>query len=124
MLQRLPESKAPPAGVPEPTALTRSFRTFRAQLVEEGWWQRSAWSEARTLAPCLLLFVLGTLVARRHALLATVLLALGSTASGWVAHDYVHGRGRYEPWKRMSESVEQIESVGSTEGVSEIWNCA
>lgn len=95
MLSRLPVSTSSPVGVPEPTPLTLSFRQFRAELVQEGYWKRSAWREAATLAPCIALFVAGTLLAQRHALIATFLLAIGSTASGWLAHDYVHGRGRW-----------------------------
>jgi fatty acid desaturase len=43
----------------------------------------------------LALFAIGSHLARPMPWLATVLLALGSTSAGWVAHDFVHGRGRF-----------------------------
>jgi len=94
-LARLPVAVAPPTDAPPVSPIMRSFRELRAQLVEEGWWKRSWRGEATVLAPCILLYLAGTLLARRRALLATVLLSLGSTASGWLAHDYIHGRGRW-----------------------------
>ena len=96
MLARLPQSRAPPTtAASEPTDLMLAFRRFRVQLLDEGWFERVWWREAATLAPCLLLYVAGTVLARRCSALATVLLALGSTSAGWIAHDYVHGRGRF-----------------------------
>ena len=94
MLARLPQSRAPPTAA-EPTPLMLAFRQYRRELVDEGWFERVWWREAATLAPCLLLYVTGTVLARRCCWLATVLLALGSTSAGWIAHDYVHGRGRF-----------------------------
>ena len=95
MLQRLPRSRAPPTDVPAATPLMLAFRRLRAQLIAEGWFERVWWREAATLAPCLCLYGVGTALARRASLLATVLLALGSTSAGWIAHDFVHGRGRW-----------------------------
>lgn len=98
MVARLPRSKAPPVGSaapPDVTPLMHSFRALRKQLLAEGWWRRDWRQEARLLLPCVGLYAAGTALARTWALAATVLLALGSTASGWVAHDYVHGRGRW-----------------------------
>ena len=97
MLERLPRSREPPTElrVPPATPLMLAFRRLRAQLIADGWYERVWWREAATLAPCLLLYGVGTALARRASLLATVLLALGSTSAGWIAHDYVHGRGRW-----------------------------
>ena len=95
MLGRLPRSRDPPADAPEPTPLMLAFRRFRRKLIRDGWYERVWWREAATLAPVLLLYAAGTVLARRCSLLATVLLGLGSTSAGWVAHDYVHGRGRW-----------------------------
>ena len=95
MLSRLPKATSTPAGVPPPTPLTLRFREFRAQLVQEGWWARDVTREASNLMPCVGLLLAGTALARVQPLLATILLALGSSASGWLAHDYVHGRGRW-----------------------------
>ena len=94
MLARLPQSRAPPMAS-EATPLMLAFRRFRVQLIDEGWFERVWWREAATPAPCLLLYSAGTVLARRCSWLATVLLALGSTSAGWIAHDYVHGRGRF-----------------------------
>ena len=97
MLERLPHSREPPTEVqvPAATPLMLAFRRLRARLIADGWYERVWWREAATLAPCLLLYGVGTALARRASLLATVLLALGSTSAGWVAHDFVHGRGRW-----------------------------
>ena len=82
MLARLPQSRAPPTtAASEPTDLMLAFRRFRVQLIDEGWFERVWWREAATLAPCLLLYVAGTVLARRRSTLATVLLALGSTSA-------------------------------------------
>jgi len=53
------------------------------------------WREAANLAPCLACYVLGTVLARVRPLMATLTLGLGSVAAGWIAHDYVHGRGAF-----------------------------
>ena len=83
MLARLPHSNPPPTtAASEPTDLMLAFRRFRVQLIDEGWFERVWWREAATLAPCLLLYVVGTVLARRRSALATVLLALGSTSAG------------------------------------------
>jgi len=48
MLARLPTAKAEdvPAGVPDVTPLTRSFRALRAELKQDGWFVRKPWLEA------------------------------------------------------------------------------
>lgn len=48
MLARLPTAKAEdvPAGVPDVTPLTRSFRALRAELKRDGWFVRKPWLEA------------------------------------------------------------------------------
>ena len=96
ILKRLPRSKAPPTvEPPASTELTLGFRELRAKLLREGWFERKWWLEAATLAPCLGLFAAGTAFARSVPLLAIPLLALGSSAAGWIGHDYIHGRGPY-----------------------------
>jgi fatty acid desaturase len=51
--------------------------------------------EAWALAQVLGLYVAGTAVAWDHPIVATVLLGLGMQQAGWLAHDYVHGRGAW-----------------------------
>ena len=96
-VKRLPRLAAgtPAPDAPAPSEVTLAFRDLRAELVAKGWFRRSYWQEAGTLAPCIALYAAGTALARRVSWLATVLLALGSTAAGWIAHDYVHGRGAF-----------------------------
>ena len=93
-LPRAAEFPAPPS-LPPSSALATDFRSLRAELVNDGWFERDWQREAANLAPCLALFVAGTAVARASPLLATVCLGLGSTAAGWLGHDFIHGRGRF-----------------------------
>ena len=99
MLTRLPRTVAelrvkPPPAL-QPSDLMISFRELRDRLTVEGWFERVWWREAMVLAPCLSLFAFGTAVARVLPLVATVCLALGSVAAGWIGHDFVHGRGKW-----------------------------
>ncbi|EOD25228.1 hypothetical protein EMIHUDRAFT_463495 [Emiliania huxleyi CCMP1516] len=97
MLSRLPRLSAAvqPPSLPPASALTLGFRRLRARLVAEGWYERLWWREAQNLLPCLACYGVGWRLARAAPLLATVSLALGSTSAGWIAHDLVHGRGRF-----------------------------
>ena len=94
MLPRLPLAQTTPPSIPPPTPLTLAFRKLRSKLIDDGWYDRVWHEEARIMAPCVALFVAGTAVARTIPLLATILLALGSSAAGWIGHDYIHGRGK------------------------------
>ena len=71
----------------------RAVLKLHAELVATGFYKRVWWREALTLAPCLALFAVGTSVGRAMPRIATVCLALGSVAAGWIGHDYIHGRG-------------------------------
>jgi len=96
MLARLPRLRhASPPSLPPTQPLTLQYRELVAELESSGWYRRIWWREAQSVAPTLALYAVGTWLARRRSLLATVLLALGSTSAGWVAHDYVHGRGKW-----------------------------
>lgn len=96
MLSRLPRlRRLSPPSLPQTSELTHGYRRLLAQLRRDGWYERVWWKEAQSVAPILVLYAAGTALARRCSLLATLLLALGSTGAGWVAHDFVHGRG---PW--------------------------
>lgn len=101
MARRMPRAKAPPGvNPPDVTSLTRSFRELRERLLADGWWKRDTRQEIQAIAPCLALIAAGTAMARTLPLLATIALALGSTAAGWLGHDYIHGRGRLCNWLR------------------------
>ena len=100
MLPRLPRSKAPPAdAIPEVTPLTRSFRDLRRRLVADGWFDRSPLHEALHLvawAACIAaaaMLAAAPSAALRAAAFAP--LGLSFVAAGWMAHDYIHGRGRF-----------------------------
>lgn len=95
MVTRLPRVTTPPPSLPPTTELTNAFRKLRSELISDGWFKRVWHRELQNLAPCLALFGVGTAVARTMPLLATVCLALGSTAAGWIGHDYIHGRGSF-----------------------------
>jgi len=99
MMTRLPKSKNPPQDVRPPSRATYAFRELRMRLEREGWYKVSKFREATKLAPWALCTGLGAYLARRSGgaagLAAVVLLACGNTLSGWLAHDYVHGRTRW-----------------------------
>lgn len=97
MLNRLPRlpASSPPPSLPPTTPLTKSFRQLRAELLRDGWFERSWIREAANLAPVLALFGVGTYIARTQMLLATILLGIGSTGAGWLGHDFIHGRGKF-----------------------------
>jgi|APGre2960657444_1045066.scaffolds.fasta_scaffold00715_8 fatty acid desaturase len=103
MLQRLPKLAQPPAvaaTVPDVTSAQRAFRELRAKLLAEGWFERDVKAEAAHLAAWAACVALGVWAARQTALpllqsLAFLPLGLSFTAAGWLAHDYIHGRGRF-----------------------------
>ena len=100
MLKRLPRAKTQPPNLPMPTKATYAFREFRKQLVQEGWFRPTIWGESKKLLPWLA-STLGGIIALRAGkgpivgLIGIILLAVGNTLSGWLAHDYVHGRSRW-----------------------------
>jgi len=98
MLQRLPKSKAPEElqkMTPEVTTVSRNFRALRKKLVEEGWWKRDYFHEARLLAIWAGLFLTGLTVARSNPWLGLGLLTLANTNAGWLGHDYIHGVDKF-----------------------------
>jgi len=99
MFKRLPKSKSPPELRP-PTKATYAFRELRRQLVADGWYEPHALGEAKKLAPWFATLVAGVWLARRATgflggLGAITLLAVSNSLSGWLAHDFVHGRSRW-----------------------------
>jgi len=103
MLQRLPAARPEdiPMGVPEVTPHTRAFRALRAKLVEEGWFNRHPLMEAGTLSGYLLTMGAAVAAAKTgHLWLAALMLAISNTSAGWIAHDYIHGRGWWSMFMR------------------------
>lgn len=99
MIDRLPKSKQPPTGVEPPTACTYAFRELRRRLEEEGWFQPRPRLEARNLAWWVGSLSVGVYMSRFAGRLATLgsvfFLAVANTLTGWLGHDYVHGRSRW-----------------------------
>ena len=102
IISRMRPMKAPPMGadeVPAPTPLQEDFRALRRELHEQGWFSRDWLQEGLQLASYALL--LGSAVAMAHCgtewLRALAFMPLGCSHCyvGWLAHDYVHGRGRF-----------------------------
>jgi len=104
MITRLPVSKSPPTDVPPPTKTTYAFRELRNQLEAEGWYKTQPFGEALKLAPWALFSVAGLWLSRYSrgiAVLGSVFcIAVSNTLAGWLAHDYVHGRGRFSTFMR------------------------
>ena len=96
MLERLPAAREGdiPKDVAEVTPHTRAFRKLRAKLLEEGWFKRNPIMEAGTFAGYALTMAMAVGLARVGKLwLAALMLAISNTTAGWIAHDYIHGRG-------------------------------
>jgi len=105
MVTRLPQSKSAVPQLPPPTEATYAFRELRKQLVADGWYKPHVWGEAKKLLPWLAATAAGVKLARTatgplQTLAAVTLLACGNTLSGWLAHDYVHGRSRWSSFMR------------------------
>lgn len=85
---------APPTELPEkPDATTLAFREFRAKLEADGWFERSWGWDLFYVGSILTLCAVGTLLSYSHPFIAILLIGLGMQQAGWIAHDYVHGRG-------------------------------
>mmetsp|Transcript_47851 Transcript_47851/g.108585 ORF Transcript_47851/g.108585 Transcript_47851/m.108585 type:complete len:490 (+) Transcript_47851:99-1568(+) len=98
MLNRLPPAKEAdiPQGVPEVTAHTKAFRALREKLKADGWFKRNPLMEAFTLGGWAAIVASAVLAAAKgNLVLSTVLLGCSNTVAGWVAHDYIHGRGKW-----------------------------
>lgn len=103
MIKFLPRSKNPPEHVRPPTKATYAFRALQRQLVDEGWYRPHVWGEAKKLLPWLVTLVAGVMLLSRKAvgggplrtLAGIICLGVSNTLSGWLAHDYVHGRNLF-----------------------------
>jgi len=72
-----------------------AFQELRVKLEKDGYFKRDILKEAWALVSVLALYGLGTAVAFTHPIAATLLLGLGMQQAGWLAHDYIHGRGAW-----------------------------
>eukprot|EP00903_Cladosiphon_okamuranus_P014267 g13251.t1 len=79
----------------EPNTVTKNFRAFRKELVDAGWFERVWYRDASVLALQLATFAGGIIVARSNPWLGTLVMGIAHTTGGWLAHDMVHGRGKY-----------------------------
>ncbi|KAL3902964.1 MAG: hypothetical protein SGPRY_011859, partial [Prymnesium sp.] len=93
MFKRLPKSKAPPQLAP-PTRASYAFRALRQRLVDEGWFKPTIWGETKKILPWLACLSAGVVMARQpqrtlaKGFATVLLLAVGNTLAGWLAHDY------------------------------------
>ena len=88
-LSKLTENCPLPPRPPGPPA---DFRAFKAQLQEEGWWDRTLSRDVMLLLPIVAMCVLGTYLASSHPLAAILLLSVGMQQAGWLGHDMTHSR--------------------------------
>lgn len=99
-LAKLPKCEPPPAEdlkLPTPAEMDDclSFQELRRSLEAQGYFKRDPLKEASALAQVLGLYAAGTALAHDHPLVATLVLGLGMQQAGWLAHDYIHGRGKW-----------------------------
>lgn len=99
-LNKLPKCECPPEEdlhlpLPRDMDVNCSFQELRVKLEQEGFFKRSALKEAIPLAQIVGLYVAGTMLAWTQPVVATILLSLGAQQAGWLAHDYIHGRGKW-----------------------------
>jgi len=107
MLTRMPRSKNVEeleANCAPVTDLTRSFRKLRRKLEQDGWWRRDFGTEMRQWMVWAAVMTGGLALARSGGwsrLCGVVLLALGNTQAGWLAHDYIHGVDKFSERMRF-----------------------
>jgi fatty acid desaturase len=93
--------QGPPEGVevPDVTPAQRAFRELRSKLIADGWFARNYAIEGAHLAAWAGCVAAGIACARAASPLLNALaflpLGLSFTAAGWLAHDYIHGRGGF-----------------------------
>ena len=95
--ERMPRPENSPHTFAEYSApADAKFAELRSKFEREGWFARDPLKEAAVLATTLGLYALGwILAANAHPWLAALSLGLGMQQAGWLAHDYIHGRGRW-----------------------------
>lgn len=100
IMTRMPEMDEPEtAALPDASPLQEDFRQLREELVEDGWFERNWVQETFQLASYA--FLLGSAIAMTTfctgwmRFLAFLPLGCSHCYVGWLAHDYIHGRGRF-----------------------------
>jgi fatty acid desaturase len=99
-LKRLPSSKVLPSALAgrapaAPTDAAKAFRSFRAQLASEGYFERNTLWELFYGLSAWALAGAGTYACfAGYKVLAIVLLGFAMQQAGWIGHDYTHGRGK------------------------------
>lgn len=103
-IQKLKRMKALPLkenDVPR-DKVSKDFEKLVKELEAKGWFKRKWYIDIfRNILPALLLCLIGTLVSSSHPVLAILLIGLGMQQGGWLAHDYLHGRGKVCSWCGM-----------------------
>jgi len=98
MVKRMPKSKNPPE-LRKPVESSYAFREFRRKLEADGWFRPHWRGEVQKLLPWAICLFAAKLLARYAnplaALGAVFFYATSNTLSGWLAHDYVHGRNPF-----------------------------
>ncbi|CBJ31246.1 Fatty acid desaturase [Ectocarpus siliculosus] len=92
-LKTLPKVKG--KEIVEPNSVTKNFRAFRKELVEAGWFKRIWYKDASIVALQVGTFAAGIVLSRTNPWLGVVVMGLAHTTGGWLAHDMVHGRGKF-----------------------------
>ncbi|CAF0964242.1 unnamed protein product [Rotaria magnacalcarata] len=84
----------------ETTNLTLSFRQLREKLIKEGHFNRSLFWETFYQISVYVMCLLGTFCHFYwgYNLLAMIIIGFGMQQSGWIGHDYAHGRGTWMRW--------------------------
>lgn len=100
MYKRLPKSKEAAVQALEQTVEPDSstqlaFRKLRAELEQEGWWERDMAHEVKLLGIWGSLVVAAAATAGSIPLVSTFLLGLSMTAAGWLGHDMIHGVDKF-----------------------------
>jgi len=99
MVKRLPKSKSPPENVPKSVESSYAFREFRRKLEADGWFRPHWRGEVQKLLPWAIALAAAKILSRHANPLASLgaifFYATSNTLSGWLSHDYVHGRSPF-----------------------------
>ena len=104
MYQRLPKTDETTRQVLDrntdpDSSTTLNFRALRSELESNGWWERDVGHELRLLSIWGTCFLSAAYFAHSElagaGYLSAFLLSLFFTQSGWLGHDYVHGKDQW-----------------------------
>jgi fatty acid desaturase len=76
-------------------SLLSNFRELRIKLVNDGWFKRSLFWECFYSLSVYLPIILSVYLSiyANHTLIPILLIGFSMQQAGWIAHDYIHGRG-------------------------------